>query len=229
VSTSLLLEGYAQLYGNVQDISFDTNIYNANTFPSPKMISDMLYVSNCWSAYQNKTICRLAQISEYNWLNHKHFQDALERLQSLDISCNSLFEREVVFTNKIVNKTTNSITIPSISVNGKIDIFDKKSKNIYEIKCTQELSKEHYIQLALYMFIYEMEHQSKKKRKKPKPSGMKYLLYNVNTDNLCEIVYNENISHIFFKIVQEKQKQQQLQNDETFLSNIRHIQEKESF
>jgi hypothetical protein len=193
------------------------------------MISDMLYVSNCWSAYQNKTICRLAQIYQYNWLNQTHFKDALERLQSLNISSNSLFEREVVFTNKLANKSVNKITTPSISINGKIDIFDKKSKNIYEIKCTQELTKEHYIQLALYMFMYEMEDQTKKKRKKPKPSGMKYLLYNINTDNLCEIVYNENISHIFFKIIQEKQKQQQMQDDETFLLNIRRIHEKESF
>ena len=96
-------------------------------------------------------------------------------------------------------------------------------KKIYEIKCTRELLKEHFIQLALYMYMYETEFQIKKSRSKSKKivrvnSGMKYLLYNINTDNLCEIIYDENIKCMYLHLIEAKHKQQIECDDMTFLT-----------
>lgn len=178
------------------------------------MIGELLYISNCWSAYQNKTIHKLSQIRSYNWLNSQHFEYSMERLNSLGISKKAMFEKDVGCVSNLVVPHT---------INGQIDIIDKSTKKIYEIKCTQELLKEHYIQLALYMYMYEMEFQMKELRKKNKKagikasSGMKYLLYNINTDHLCEIQYNGNVKQMYLYLIDAKHKQMVEYDDSTFL------------
>ena len=200
-------DGYSQLYQGIQDINLEHSVL------SYEMIHELLYISNCWSAYQNKTIHKLFQIQNYNWLSLRHFEYSMERLNSLGISKKALFEREVGCTSNVV--------IPH-TINGQIDIIDRPMKKIYEIKCTQELIKEHFIQLALYMYMYETEFQIKETKKTKKKavrmnSGMKYLLYNINTDHLCEIIYDENIAHMYLQLIDAKHKQCIEWDDLTFL------------
>lgn len=209
-------DGYSQLYQGIQDIVFDMK--NSSELPSNEMIQELLYISNCWSAYQNKTLHKLFQIQNYNWLSVRHFEYSMERLNSLGISKKAMFEKDVGCTSNVI--------IPH-TINGQIDIIDKPMKKIYEIKCTQELLKEHFIQLALYMYMYETEFQIKelrrrKDRKTKKEirvnSGMKYLLYNINTDHLCEIIYDENIATMYLQLIDAKHKQSIECDDLSFLS-----------
>ena len=211
-------DGYSQLYNRIQDI----DLYSENrkkeilTYsPGIELMDDLLYISNCWSSYQNKTIHRLQQIKMYNWLLPNHFKQSIERMNSLGISPDSLFEQDVSCVNNVI--------IPH-TINGQIDILDKKKKKIYEIKCTRELSKEHYIQLALYIFMYESEYQIKqlrknKKTKNSRTSGMTYLLYNINTNQLCEVVYDENIPKMYLHLIDAKQRQPNQRDDKEFLSH----------
>jgi hypothetical protein len=208
-------DGYFQLYQGIQDIYFDMKNHS---ILSSEMIEKLLYISNCWSAYQNKTIHKLVQIQNYNWLSLRHFEYSINRLNSLGISKKALFEKEV--------RCTSNVIIPH-TIYGQIDIIDKSMKKIYEIKCTQELIKEHFIQLALYMYMYEKEFQIKELKriqtKKMKRmvarinSGMKYLLYNINTDHLCEIIYDENIASMYLQLIDAKHKQCIEWDDQTFL------------
>ena len=208
-------DGYSQLYQGIQDIFFDMK---TNIVLSSEMIQELLYISNCWSAYQNKTIHKLFQIQNYNWLSLRHFEYSMERLNSLGISKKALFERDVGCISNVI--------IPH-TINGQIDIIDKPMKKIYEIKCTQELTKEHFIQLALYMYMYETEFKIKELKrlqtKKTKNgvvktnSGMKYLLYNINTDHLCEIIYDENITSMYLHLIEAKHKQSVECDDISFL------------
>lgn len=211
-------EGYSQLYQHIQEIDL-YSIYRkggeVSYSPTLETIEDLLYISNCWSAYQNKTIHRLQQIKEYNWLSFVHFEYSMERMNSLGISKDALFERDVSCVNNVILPHT---------LNGQIDILDKKQKKIYEIKCTKELSKEHFIQLALYIFMYETEYQIKnlrknknKKIKSSRKSGMTYLLYNINTNHLCEVIYNENIPKMYLYLIDAKQKQPCQRDDISFL------------
>jgi ATP:corrinoid adenosyltransferase len=208
-------DGYSQLYQKIQDIFFDVK---TGIVLSLEMIQELLYISNCWCAYQNKTIHKLFQIQNYNWLTLRHFEYSMERLNSLGISKRALFERDVGCTSNMI--------IPH-TINGQIDIVDKHMKKIYEIKCTQELTKEHFIQLALYMYMYEMEFQIKEvkrvQNKKTKngviktSSGMKYLLYNINTDHLCEIIYDDGIASMYLQLIEAKHKQTVECDDLSFL------------
>ena len=49
-------------------------------------------------------------------------------------------------------------------------------------------------------------------------SGMKYLLYNINTDHLCEIVYDENIATMYLQLIDAKHKQGIECDDLSFLT-----------
>ena len=40
---------------------------------------------------------------------------------------------------------------------GYIDCIDKDNNVVYEFKCVQKLDKTHYLQLAIYMYMYEVE------------------------------------------------------------------------
>ena len=75
--------------------------------------------------------------------------------------------------------------------------------------------------------MYEMEFQLKEvkrvQKKKTKngvikpSSGMKYLLYNINTDHLCEIIYDEGISSMYLQLIEAKHKQTIECDDLSFL------------
>lgn len=62
---------------------------------------------------------------------------------------------------------------------GFIDCFDKPNNIIYEFKCVSKLTKEHYLQLAFYMYIYEL--------KKKTDTNMSYVLFNILTNEYYTI------------------------------------------
>ena len=75
--------------------------------------------------------------------------------------------------------------------------------------------------------MYETEFQIKEvkriRERNPKKgakinSGMKYLLYNINTDHLCEIIYDENIVSMYLQLIDAKHKQNIECDDLSFLT-----------
>lgn len=81
------------------------------------------------------------QIENYNWLTQKIIDKCVERLNTLNISRNAIFE-DKIYTNNLYN-----------SICGVIDVHD--GNTIYELKCVNVLSDIHILQLALYAYIIE--------------------------------------------------------------------------
>ena len=67
----------------------------------------------------------------------------------MNISINSLFEYKL--------ESENEIELLNRKLVGFIDCIDKENNIVYEFKCVQKLEKEHYLQLAFYMYMYELE------------------------------------------------------------------------
>ena len=123
---------------NIEDININ------NITPN-----ELLYISNCWNSYKNGYIFKIYQISDYDWLENNKLDKLVDRLSNLNISNNSEFEYRISIENKKELYNRNLI--------GYIDCFDKKNNIIYEFKCVKNIEKEHYLQLALYMYIHEMD------------------------------------------------------------------------
>ena len=109
-------------------------------------IQHILYVSNCWISFMSGFINKIYQIKEYDWLSKENKEILLDRMKQLNISNNSIFEKKAKVI-KIFNR----------EINGYFDCYDKDNHTLYEFKCVNQLDNEHFIQLAIYMFMHMKE------------------------------------------------------------------------
>ena len=124
--------------------------HNINNINIENLTSEeLLYLSNCWTTLKNGYLFKIYQITNYDWLQEKKLYECINRLTELNISINSLFEYRL--------ETENEIELLNRKLIGFIDCIDKENNIVYEFKCVQKLEKEHYLQLVLYMYMYELE------------------------------------------------------------------------
>jgi hypothetical protein len=159
-------------------------------------IQELLFICICYSSFRNKVLYKITQIKHFEWINEEHLKCANERLDGLNISINSKYEFPI--TDVCVKK----------QIAGRIDLNDFGNNNIYEFKCVTELQKEHYLQLAIYMYMHEKENPD---------VPNKYYLFNILTNEKIEITYNSKIIQMVEYLIEEKFKSEEIDNDNFFL------------
>ena len=149
-------------------------------------VDELLYVSNIWCAYKSGFIFKTHQITSYDWLSIENLTKCIERLSSLNLSKECFFEYKVSLTDEkeLLNR----------KLIGFIDCIDKN--NMYEFKCVNELTKEHYLQLAIYMYMYEINMRQQLNSNKTQSS-------NVDIKVGCNIKYisRENMDLVMDGVV----------------------------
>jgi len=224
---------------------------------------EVLYISNRWCAYKSGYIFKKTQITNYDWLSKDNMNKCIERLFSLNISKECMFEYKITAKNQ--TETLNR------AVNGFIDCIDKN--NVYEFKCVDELTKEHYLQLALYMYMYNIlltespslnkgdnilyksvdnmgitmqgkihslykngridiinimniKEQIRKDDITKIIPNINYYLYNILTDELNSIIYNDNITKMVCTLIDYKYKNKSKKTDDVFIEETTIIRNK---
>jgi hypothetical protein len=111
---------------------------------------ELLYISNLWTAYKTGYVYKLEQIDNYGWLNNSILDQCIQRLNSLNISSNAEFEKRY--------SASNQIELSGRKINGYFDCVDvqQNKTNIYEFKCVGELTEDHFLQLAVYMYLHKL-------------------------------------------------------------------------
>lgn len=109
---------------------------------------DLLYIATQYAAYKSGYIFKTYQIENYNWLQQQSLDDCLDRLEELNLF-NPKFDKTAYISNR--KELANRKLI------GQMDCID--GNNIYKFKYTTILTKEHYIQIALIMYINKMNQQ----------------------------------------------------------------------
>jgi hypothetical protein len=150
--------------------TYDINNININRLT----VDELLYIANCWNTMKNGYLFKIYQIDNYDWLSQEKLNKCVDRLQNLNISPNSLFEYKQVIENEIELLNRRLI--------GYIDCVDEDNNTVYEFKCVQQLEKEHYLQLALYMYMYELN----------KEKHVKDIVNNHNVNNMT-VISNSHI------------------------------------
>jgi hypothetical protein len=177
-----------------------TKTYDLNNIDIKKEnIDELLYISNYYCSFRNGYLFKLYQIDEYNWITKENIDLIHERLSKI-ISNSSIYEHKIEC---IPNKLYRPELLNKI-LTGYIDCVD--DNKIYEFKCVHKLENEHYLQLAIYMYLYEtniIEELYKQQKeckyyiKLCKSKLSKYLnLINKLTNNK----YNKKIQHYNKKI-----------------------------
>jgi CRISPR/Cas system-associated exonuclease Cas4 (RecB family) len=159
---------------------------------------NLLILSNYYCAFREEYLYKTIQIAEYNWLTEDNLTQSYNRLSRV-ISKNAEFEREF------------SLELKSGSLCGCVDIIDKESKTLWEIKSVTALKYEHILQLALYAYMYNCRHPN---------NNMKFKLFNVLDNHIIELEYNHENTHKMFELLyQAKYYDNKSSEDDLFIKN----------
>ena len=180
---------------NIKFQDFTTETLNVYT---------ILQIANIWNTYKNKLLFKLYQIKDYTWLSEENLALCIDRLKTLNISNFASEEKHTCVEPHF-----------KIKIIGYLDCKDNDT--IYEFKCVCALKKEHYLQLALYKYIYEEEHPDKK-------DVNNYYLYNILSDELFLLTSTyEDVYNITNIILEYKYKNRVKKPDNIFMLEITNI------
>ena len=107
--------------------------------------SDLLFIANQWNSFKTGYEFKLNQIKDYSWLSKEHLLMCLKRLRH-KISLNGKYEVNFMASGhrELMNKKLKAF-------------FDCLENNVlWEFKCVRSIKKEHFLQLAIYMYIHKM-------------------------------------------------------------------------
>ncbi len=161
-------------------------------------IHHLLQISNEYIAYRNGLQFKLNQIYSYDWISAGVFKNAYKRLSGeLGSRCgDAQFEVPV------------ECVIEGIKLLGAIDVVF--CSDLVEIKAVTTLRPEHFLQLAVYMYMYSVLHPGE---------APTCHLYNVITGELVELTYNTgDLCELVKFLIHKKLNRIERSGDDEFLT-----------
>jgi hypothetical protein len=108
---------------------------------------NFLYYATLYNSLRSGYIFKSEQITNYDWMSNDIIEKCINNLESLNISLNSSFEEGLILENRC--------ELQNRKLFGFCDCIDNDNNIVYEFKCTTEIKKEHYVQLAIYMYLHK--------------------------------------------------------------------------
>jgi hypothetical protein len=142
-------------------------------------ISLLLKFTNRYCAFVSGYDFKLNQITKYDWFTKDDINKCVERITPF-ITNDGKFEHEL------------ELMVEGRKFMGSVDYINTNMMELWEFKFVDELTDEHFIQLALYMFanlmILRRNNKIREKRGDPVDNTKyKYILYNIKTGEMWEI------------------------------------------
>ena len=154
--------------------------------------SDYLYLANLLSATQNKLYSRFKQIpyEEYNWMTDDVVSQCFENLDNvLREECNrGNWKPEQTIIH--ISEDPEHISIDTclnehfeddytiFRFSARADIVTQQS--LWELKCTNQLTIEHKLQIIMYAWLFQMKCSNEKKEKD-------FYLFNIKSNELLKL------------------------------------------
>lgn len=189
-------------------------------------IAHYLYVGCLHSAVNNETYSRIKQIpyDNYNWLTESMVDDCVERLrETIGSTCTTNWQPEysIIYGDSdedhlLIDKLLAPYTNIQYRFSGRIDLLTET--DIWELKCTSQLTVEHKLQVVLYSWLYYnrgygQNDQQKKHRKY-------FHLFNFKTNEHLRLNATiEQLNSIVFALVKGKENLKKM-DDEQFLNSL---------
>lgn len=168
-------------------------------------IPEILYIANIWCCYKSGYIFKSSQIINYNWIKKITMDKCISRLFDLQINHNAKFEFYV--------ESENNPELLNRKLIGYIDCICEE--DIYEFKAVEKLKQDHFIQLGLYMYLFENYKLQNNIQKQHN-----YYLFNILNNELYEIEMNlDNLKNMVYYLIYQKYVYTNSINDEKFLKN----------
>ena len=116
-------------------------------------VPDLLKLANVWNSIKTGFIFKVKQITKYDWLTAEDIEECLKRMETLELSANKAITHYEYYL-----ENTKSRELYGRKLEGYADYMD--DTRLIEFKCVHELVPEHFIQLAIYMYLAKIENQS---------------------------------------------------------------------
>jgi AAA domain len=194
---------------------------------------EALQITNIMMACHTNMIHKVLQIKQYDWMSPQSFHASKERIRSLGIR---QYDRTKITSSKSEYLVNGIIEIPQQDISklrekytfderhlerihdihGYIDCVCEDTQAIYEFKFASILTSEHYLQLAMYGYLYHVKH--------PEAPVKKLFLYNIRSDELIQIEVGMDVmKKIMQDIVFNKMVTIKEMDDDAFVNDIHEI------
>ena len=172
----------------------------------PSSAADYLKLANVYSAYISGYIHKIAQIKEYNWFSDETVEELYRILAGTIGEQNDASEFEYTLEDEY------DFHGKKVLVCGRADLVD--SSSVWELKCVSALKEEHFVQLALYAWLWQNTHYNVKGRRR-------FLIHNIRTGEVLELKGIENLDYIADMVLDNHFRTAVVLTDEQFLEKCK--------
>ncbi len=205
--------------GKAYPVSLPYNIDAYHCVDDPPKVGDILRLANYSMSHRDQLVFRMRQIRQYNWLPDVVFNELAARMVAEIGDIRPRVDVDVPPADHIAGpvrcKFEHYIEVEAFSytLKGAVDIIVED--RVYEIKTVEEVSAEHFMQLALYAFMMKLSGDEE-------TFGVKYyMLYNVRNDELYRLTMSfSELEQVVKLLICNKEHPKAVSDDETFLSNL---------
>ncbi len=159
-------------------------------------ISDLLYLANLYNSFESGYNSKREQIKHYDWISQDTFRTAEKRLGKY-LNENADYEREI-----------NSVMLGR-NIIGRVDVI--QDKTLLELKCTRQLEPVHYVQVAVYGWLYQQKYGE----------DIELRVFNILTEEMVKLEITDSLNEIVSYLVTKKYgSSQETLDDQAFLNRV---------
>jgi len=187
--------------------------------------ADYLFLSNVYTAFQEKLYFKLKQIgeNEYNWITDAMMERAKLRLEkTVGEECKEskpLIEKTIIHQSQEMEHEVIDNYLEEYFAEGVHFRFTARtdlitSDTVWEIKCVREITMDHQLQVVIYAWLYKLLGYPEKKFK----------IFNIRTNEVQELNADmEELDFIVISLLQGKYQKVAKLSDEEFLETNRGV------
>ena len=192
----LIVESDDELTENNINVIEQNPIYNEILIS--KNTETLLKLTTNWVALKTGYNFKKSQIKKYDWLSKETLIGCIDRLENV-LTSGSIRKFEIPL----------EVSYNEFIIRGFIDLIENNTK-IWELKVVKQLETEHFIQLAIYLWLYYKTYRKSE-------AGF---LYNIITNEKYSVMCSiENLEKIVSILCEHKKKGIDKKNDDDFISH----------
>ena len=141
------LEGYINHYINLSSLGTSSKLIKSELIKSKTNKTDIakfLHMANIYQACSSGMHFKITQIKDYNWLETTVVNDCIKNIDK--------YMKNVTNYELPIDCSFDS-DYGTININGIIDAYNSTDKTIWELKCVNDLTIEHFLQASIYYYI----------------------------------------------------------------------------
>jgi len=219
----------------IQEMKIKEHVFLKQIFqnlqPVCKTPADYLFMSNMYLAVQEKLYSKVKQIErdEYNWLNEDMIRQTNARMRAnIDTPIVSYETAFVTHTDDDKHHLIDAIVEKHLpeSYNKEVFRFSARvdmvcAKTVWELKFVKELNHEHFLQFAIYAWLWKCVH-GLSEGSWSEETDKQFRLFNVRTGEIWTLKEDcfEDLTHIVVFLLGSKYHRHKTVPDGEFLDTV---------